>query len=760
MGRDCWSSGFTFEQCCIDRLPNCWDEVFTYESCCTAASSFSRILGDPTCFRGISGEGGGGFYNYERCCLANDTECWDVDGLYSFERCCSKTIEVAESAVAMPQSCSKELAGPQLGLWRPRHSGFPETLLQEWDFGRLSRVTGLAMFTLPGQSESEVGQFEGHFQLLADSGQGFQPYWGNALHLESAGGRHVFSKLALKEPVAAYRVRLELVRWKGPETLLYASPLGCEQLVEQAAVSLVYCQPLDRAGSAGVRAAVQLLGDMYGWTLALGTAEDAPGCFLGLDRRLRELVAQQRLGREAVVVLSPYLHKWDLQQHALMLKRAADLFHFSAPGALAVLGFPSAGPNGEWVWPLRRIRRQYWKLLYSEYPTGSARRLVQGTDSLMCHGGDAVSGTRIYSPGALSSLIRNVDAIADASWLVNLDLEAQRQGLHTRTFLCTHAIMPEEHYLQHARLTDALAARYDVEAAVLHPSTGLQVNCQVTLRHTGPEGPHVYDVVNDRGLATPWCFRRALRNAWIALAGWWSDLSPRNYVVASDGTGLALFRNGGEPIPWDVDVDVQLYAEGPPAFSFEEFTSWSDTAAPKTALEQHQPPQLARLRELGFSWKAVRDYSARGAGWHIEFQFADATARPTPVSVDLDAVLKAYETSSWFPMSASLAGVRAKYGQDLQLSLTKKYGPAEKRMHKGGDFITCRDPGHSACLPDCVLQEGWLERLCSEACRGVDGGVASTAAAGSATASCTACRTAPVVECEFPDRFIELDYFY
>jgi hypothetical protein len=316
--------------------------------------------------------------------------------------------------------------------------------------------------------------------------------------------------------------------------------------------------------------------------------------------------------------------------------------------------------------------------------------------------------------------------------------------------------IPEEDYRRHAHLTETLATRYEVEAALFHPTVGVQLSCPITLRYTAKDAAtDVVALVTNTGLVAPWCFRRALRHAWQRLTRWWLALSPEHFVVASDGTGLGVLRNTGEPIPWDLDIDVQLYAEGPPALPFHAFADWSANLSliTKGSAALSPPAALQELHELGFMWVTVHDYSARGAGWHVAFEFTDATTRPSAVRVDVDAVFKAYYTRKSVPLTLNLAGVTVHFGQELQRSLAEKYGPAEKRL-KSGQLLGCHSPGHNACLPDCILEEGWHERLCeSEACAAAQAGDPRLATA------CDLCRDGPVVSCEFPDRFVELDVF-
>lgn len=724
-GAQCWQGGYDFEVCCVQREPACWDGEYNYEACCfPRAERFGPVLGDPSCWR--SADAGGrsqAFLSYEQCCLTADNDCWGWGSgsaeTYSFQRCCGDA--EPKQAKEDPRECASGLAEPSLAFWGTSQ----ETPWQAWDFRRLVTVTSLLVFTLPYLPGAEVGQWEGSFVLSADTGGGLRAReLDRQLEVKSAGGVGVIVKLPLP-PFEAVALRLGLKHWRGGPAFLYATPVGCNTTarVEEADVTVVYCRPASGVGGSDPRRTLGLMADMYGWLVLALTAEDVGACCFLLDQALRELAAQRRLGRVATVLLSPLLLGWNLQLHGLRLRGLVQLFEEQPPEALAVAGLPRVGGDGRWAWPLRRVRRQYWKLQYDAYPTGAARRLLHGRGAELCHGGDALGGSRVYRPAALEALLPGLapprGGAGGAAWLVNLDLEALQQGLGPRTFLCAQGSFPEEDYLQQADLTPELALRYDVEVALLHPELGIRVSCPISRRGSA----YVNEAVNARGLVAPWCFRRALRQAWQRLVGWWLELSALHFAVASDGTGLALFRNTREPIPWDTDVDVHLFSEAELIVDVSDFV----------ASDLH--PTLGKLRALGFSWSSILDYSSKGAGIHICLEYADTEAPEGPVIVELDAVLKSYTAKAAFPYTTHFAGVDVRFGHDLQDSLMRKYRAAEKST-KAATPLQCREPGHNACLPNCG--PGPPQR----------GGAAAMED-----------RDIYVIECEFPDRFVEIDYF-
>eukprot|EP00929_Paragymnodinium_shiwhaense_P098371 TRINITY_DN59855_c0_g1_i1.p1 TRINITY_DN59855_c0_g1~~TRINITY_DN59855_c0_g1_i1.p1 ORF type:complete len:753 (-),score=163.47 TRINITY_DN59855_c0_g1_i1:123-2381(-) len=749
MTSSCFHGIYTFEACCVLRQGHCWDADHNYDSCCQAAKPFERYLGDPSCW-----VGGGAFYSYEQCCGANSNHCWGWDGRrgmeFSFERCCGLPVPPEDAPTDRPaaelQHCQLDIEKPELGLWSSRsfEGGSPR---QEWDFKRLVTVTALRLFHMPDVPATEVTGFRGSAELWVDGGLGMRRYWAvnEVLEIGTAPGSPLYVTIPL-EPFDAYRLQLRVRDWDGSDTLLWAVPLGCDTSKQPADVSLVYCWPQSaslgrdevsaRHATGGSmaskpkdsRKAARLLGAMYGWMVKALTAKDVAGCFLRMDQTLRELEKQRRQAKVASILLSPFLLDLGLQLHGMKLRTAVEILYKQDADAMSVVGFPILDSTGKWSMPLRKIRRQYWKLLYSRYPTGSARRLRHGVGSAVCHGGDAVSGTRVYRPTELSKLLKHVDPVGDAGWFVNLDLEAVKQGVSEKTFLCLTGIMPEEDYLLHADLTTQLATRYEVEAALFHEHAGLRVNCPITVRHQreSKDYAYIFDLINDKGLVAPWCFRRALREGWRRLTLWWSSVSSRHFVVASDGTGLAMFRNPVEPIPWDMDVDMQLFSEHEAEIGLDAFVRWRDGGD----VPAHSQA-FAQLRELGFALSNILDYGAKGAGIHLSLIFRDNSTRPAAVELDMDAVLKSYILKSSFPFTVDFAGVTVRFGLDLQEMLARKYGPAEKQMRKIEGVLRCLEPGHNACLPHC--------------------NESSTASAASARVK------EKFEECEFEDNFVEID---
>mmetsp|Transcript_127970 Transcript_127970/g.370326 ORF Transcript_127970/g.370326 Transcript_127970/m.370326 type:complete len:126 (+) Transcript_127970:1-378(+) len=123
------------------------------------------------------------------------------------------------------------------------------------------------------------------------------------------------------------------------------------------------------------------------------------------------------------------------------------------------------------------------------------------------------------------------------------------------------------------------------------------------------------------------------------------------------------------------------------------------------------------------------DYAGRSGGVHVAFEYRSSMAgfntsfSTGGIGVDLDVVFSGSTPLSTFPFTAEVGGVVMRMSHSLQSLFALKYRAPRKTMKQGEDIV-CHDLGHSACLPNC------------------------TAAGDGAT-----------LDCEFPDRFVELDYF-
>ncbi|CAJ1441083.1 unnamed protein product, partial [Effrenium voratum] len=243
------------------------------------------------------------------------------------------------------------------------------------------------------------------------------------------------------------------------------------------------------------------------------------------------------------ILLSPLTHGWS-ERSSEALQEAARWIQRPAAGKV-IIGFPLLTTENLWQWRVRRLRHQYWKLVFSP-----AEELSNVPGLGPCAVGFG-SGTRVASAGVLRALLSNVEEDPEnrVNWLLDLDIQIQNAGVQVLS--CFSWPMPEADYLQHVALTTKLTEKHQVEMADFDGRR--QVLCI--------KGANWFQVAQ-KGLVAPYCFRRDVTQAFRRVYGWWTSLDPRNFLVPEEGTFLALFRNGDAGImPWDSDFDVKLYTE-------------------------------------------------------------------------------------------------------------------------------------------------------------------------------------------------------
>merc|ERR1712032_1407694 len=213
-----------------------------------------------------------------------------------------------------------------------------------------------------------------------------------------------------------------------------------------------------------------------------------------------------------------------------------------------VLGFPMVSPSDVWQWSLRKVRHQYWKLMYSVHRKYSDLSVLPDdlgsacNEKCLCAQGGATSSTRVFRDGStFRSLVLEVNGNTGDffNWFVELDLQTQ----WARRSVCTCALwpMPEEDYLARASLSSHLSEQYQIEVALF-----LDRKFELCI-----PGANWFQVVQ-KGLVAPWCFRRDVVKAFRDVHSWWIASDPeRSFVIPEEGTFLALFRNGeAGMLPW------------------------------------------------------------------------------------------------------------------------------------------------------------------------------------------------------------------
>lgn len=418
----------------------------------------------------------------------------------------------------------------------------------------------------------------------------------------------------------------------------------------------------------------------------LGSSEDlASFC---ADRVSQEIRGVDPRTFPAVVLLAPSLTEFDVLIDGHALDALAG--HLRDNPRLGVLGLPTVA-NGSWEWPIFKIRRAYWKLAYSPYPTGYSSWIPDSDGLANCYGGDSTSGTRVYNASFLHSLLADWPADLGSAWLVHLDLRAKVMGVPAFTCLTPWAaLLHEESYLRSAELTPALARYHDVEAAKFHAASEVQHHC------VGARTDDEMIDSNLQGLVTSYCYRLALRDALHELRLAWAEVASEDRTAKPVlGTALALFRGG--IIPWDTDADVVLTSTGVSV-----------------------PELQARLERSGFKVKLSNVYSplVREHEQHLVLQ---RTSLGSVAEIDawiqnsqplLDVVLPSYAVNvSGFPMNTS----RALLTKMLTKVRNGAYVPAPARLFgyaakldKSREMLICKRPGHNACVPDFELRGGFV----------------------------------------------------
>lgn len=368
-----------------------------------------------------------------------------------------------------------------------------------------------------------------------------------------------------------------------------------------------------------------------------------------------------------------------------------------------MIGFPSLS-LGSFVWPVRRVRWQYWKLHYFEGPTGYAG--MQGS----CYLGDSTSATRLVA----ANTVLAAGEAGGSAFLSAIDLAALRQQRATsvwpsgrpvaRVLTCPYVVNYEPDWLPHARLSEGFAIAHQVEAARWVPEpVAPQVHCLVLSADVARR------LVSFQGVVTPWCFRRHLDATIKDICNWWSKRDAANAVVpASEGSMLTVIR-GSRPMPWDHDADIVL-------LSRNEFQ-----------LRQHSAQIASELKDRGCSFWIRGDAPEDG--------FVCAEVECVGVDDQVSAVIDLFvqggeresELRTWAKMNlhqTRLLGSRVHVDprRIIEMAGDPRFGPKLMRARDRLKPLQCFATGHNACLPNCladvrdcefqdnfVLADSWLE---------------------------------------------------
>ncbi|CAE7363769.1 unnamed protein product [Symbiodinium sp. CCMP2456] len=410
----------------------------------------------------------------------------------------------------------------------------------------------------------------------------------------------------------------------------------------------------------------------------------------------------------AVLVVSPSTWMWneELSQDVRQLLRERQRWARD----IVVAGLPTMNRSRIFNWPVQRILHKYWKLSYEEYATGHETSPFLPMAQFWAVG-DTTSGTRIYSSAVFKSLLASLarreseytaalprsegagglsgGSEAAENWLVMLDLLSKEAGLRAYTFLNGASL--ENVYQSAASLSPGLSRTFHIEAArFLARASGargpLQEHCLF------PTSGLASSFTQNHGVVVSWCTRKALKEMFRDVGGWWLSLDPlRHIIVPVSASVLNLYRSGEtELFPWDADIDANFIASH--GIVIGEF------------LEKHKDT----LRTMGY------DYILRGD--RVVFKTLADTAR-------MDIWLSGPQEVRAYDIRARLCGLRVNFFRDQLAGSVWYYRPGEKIYgNTRGQLLHCRWKGHNACLPDCVRNGLGVGR---------DG-------------------------CEFPDRFVHL----
>jgi len=417
---------------------------------------------------------------------------------------------------------------------------------------------------------------------------------------------------------------------------------------------------------ASLEAEVRAFAYQRGWTLRSIVAEavDCPDFLVRASWLLQD--------ESIVVLLSPLLWSWDIGMGYALMDSVQGLAEEGDD--TTVMGFPTLDQNHEWRWSLQWIRHQYWKLVYSlpRDDLGVVATGHGGEHQSPCAVGHAASGTRVFRRAATLKLLLeqggpDKDLQTPYNWLVDLDMRALTVGL--KVLACAGWPMLEADYLSSASLSEHLSTKYQIEVARFS---------ETHFERCLP-GSNWFQVAQ-KGLVSPWCFRRDVAKAFRDVHAWWTALDPeRNFVVPEEGTFLSLFRNGATGImPWDSDFDVKLYTEWP-RFTTEEFIN------------------LTKLQD--FQKLQIEAYAYDGCGQDSYVLLR----RPNITHHIGDCYVSGGQFFAKHPWRARLfGGVEVRLSAEhLEHIFFTRYRTPTRKLFGDGIPLQCHHAGHNACLPDC-----------------------------------------------------------
>lgn len=389
---------------------------------------------------------------------------------------------------------------------------------------------------------------------------------------------------------------------------------------------------------------------------------------------------RQHDGASHTLILSPLQWFWN-DNTGSDLRRLIQQVRMR-PDEFPIAGLACLNRTSGWHWPVKRIRYQYWKLAYVNYPTGhETSAFAHSSQSWGI--GDTTSGTRLYDTSVLLQLVDSlknrtgwypeelpnsvrVDPLANdaVEWLVELDLMAKELQIRAQTFMRGQSL--ENDYTAQAVLTPRLSRIWHVEAARFGPSLPIQEHCLFRTSRLAS------DFTGDNGVVVSWCIRKKLIRMFQIVGNWWLSLGQRSHcIVPVSASVLNFFRSGElELFPWDADIDANFLAAYPIDLT--------------KLLEKHHSALLA----LGYTYQLRSDRA-------VIHDMLD--------TVRMDIWFSGPQQIEAYDIRARLCGVRVQVFRELLDSAAGYYKPAEKIFgNTRGQLLHCKWAGHNACLPDCV----------------------------------------------------------
>ncbi|CAE8681726.1 unnamed protein product, partial [Polarella glacialis] len=461
--------------------------------------------------------------------------------------------------------------------------------------------------------------------------------------------------------------------------LLEATPFRHHPVDDGVRVLALICGPVSHEP-------LLVASERYSWKFRSVSRKEAeafedqedPGMFATCMRAYEAVTRAELSNFDVALLMSPLTSMWDPFPALLedtfynIHMRAMQLAMADAPG---MTGFPSLASydgKNKWVWPVRQVRWQYWKLRYGEGPTGYA-----GTSN-GCYLGESTSGTRLVS----AAIVAAARPAGGSAFLSALDLAAISVNGRRSVQTCPEHYLFEVDWLPHVRLGSLFAISHQIEAATWLPAPAKpQVRCLVL----SPELAR--RLVAVQGLVTPWCFRRALHAAIEAISGWWQAQMPGNIVVPVAGTLLGVIR-GQRPMPWDHDADLVLASQH--EFNFRMHIPWISSSLSDLGCKMRKGTYAA---DLGLFSAEISCRDSEGVEASVDVFFP--CGKNEPVMREWAQHQAVFE--------ATFLGATVHVDAMAALSLINGQGYFKKLIRAQGGLspLQCFEPGHNACLPDC-----------------------------------------------------------